>query len=126
MRVKFFVVEGFVLQKLENLLLTNRGNLKISDFGHAGIYRKVCVIFCVWRWSQCLAQGWDLFSTSLVGSLWHISPEQVSGTVYKGALIDIWALGVVLYRLLSGGRPPFYSDVASEVCFFVKSCKFGF
>ena len=64
--------------KLENLLLTNRGNLKISDFGHAGIYR----------------QGWDLFSTSLVGSLWHISPEQVSGTVYKGqkSIFGRWAL----------------------------------
>ncbi len=95
--------------KLENLLLTNRGNLKISDFGHAGIYR----------------EGWDLFSTSLVGSFWHISPEQVSGTVYKGAKIDIWALGVVLYRLLSGGRPPFYSDVASEVLDAILHARFS-
>ncbi len=95
--------------KLENLLLTNRGNLKISDFGHAGIYR----------------EGWDLFSTSLVGSLWHISPEQVSGTVYKGAKIDIWALGVVLYRLLSGGRPPFHSDVSSEVLDAILNARFS-
>ncbi len=37
----FFVCNFLFVQKLENLLLTNRGNLKISDFGHAGIYRKV-------------------------------------------------------------------------------------
>ncbi len=43
----------------------------------------------------------------------------------KGALIDIWALGVVLYRLLSGGRPPFYSDVASEVLDAITHARFS-
>ena len=108
--IKYCHEQGIIHRdiKLENLLLTNRGNLKISDFGHAGIYRK----------------GWDLFSTSLVGSLWHISPEQVNGTVYKGSRVDIWALGVVLYRLLSGGRPPFYSDVVVELLDMIKEARF--
>lgn len=59
-----------------------------------------------------------------MGSLWHISPEQVSGTVYKGAKIDIWALGVVLYRLLSGGRPPFFSEIATEVLDMILNARF--
>lgn len=50
--------------KLENLLLDNEGRLHVSDFGHAGIFQT----------------GWDMFSTA-VGSLLHLSPEQVSGQV---------------------------------------------
>eukprot|EP01117_Protostelium_nocturnum_P013427 TRINITY_DN5007_c0_g1_i1.p1 TRINITY_DN5007_c0_g1~~TRINITY_DN5007_c0_g1_i1.p1 ORF type:complete len:859 (-),score=265.14 TRINITY_DN5007_c0_g1_i1:108-2684(-) len=77
--------------KLENLLLDNNGDLKVTDFGHAGIFSK----------------GWDVFSTGMVGSLWHISPEQLNGTPYSGEKIDLWAIGILLYRLLVG-RPPFF------------------
>jgi serine/threonine protein kinase len=75
--------------KLENLLIDNNGHLKISDFGHAGIYK----------------EGWDLFNTRLVGSLYHLSPEQVQGQCYSGEKIDIWALGVILYLLLPTPTP---------------------
>lgn len=83
--------------KLENLLLDNEGNLKVADFGHAGIF----------------ATGWDLFSTGMMGSMWHLSPEQLKGQCYSGEKIDIWALGILLYRLLCG-VPPFFSSDANE------------
>lgn len=47
--------------KLDNVLLDNQGNVKVTDFGHAGIFQK----------------GWDIFQTQLVGGLSHIAPEQV-------------------------------------------------
>eukprot|EP01087_Luapelamoeba_hula_P023610 TRINITY_DN870_c0_g3_i1.p1 TRINITY_DN870_c0_g3~~TRINITY_DN870_c0_g3_i1.p1 ORF type:complete len:633 (-),score=116.84 TRINITY_DN870_c0_g3_i1:717-2615(-) len=84
--------------KLENLVIDNSGHLKITDFGHAGIYRK----------------GWDLFSTGLIGSLYHISPEQIAGQCYSGEKIDIWGVGVILYRLLTG-HPPFFNPNTQEM-----------
>jgi len=83
--------------KLENLLLANDGNLKVTDFGHAGIF----------------SIGWDIFSTGLMGSLWHLSPEQISGQCYSGEKIDIWAMGILLYRLVVG-KPPFFSTDPTE------------
>jgi len=79
--------------KLENLLLHNDGQLKIADFGHAGIFQK----------------GWDMFSTGLVGSLHHLAPEQIQGHAYRGEKLDIWGVGIILYRLLTG-KPPFLAD----------------
>lgn len=87
--------------KLENLLLDNDGHLKVTDFGHAGIF----------------SRGWDVFSTGMMGSLLHISPEQIEGKCYHGEKIDIWALGVLLYRMVVGS-PPFFSNDPDE---FVKS-----
>lgn len=80
--------------KLENVLLAADGfTVKVCDFGHAGIS----------------VGDWDIFSTSLVGSLFHISPEQMQNQCYSGEKVDIWALGVLLYRMLVG-RPPFMAE----------------
>lgn len=87
--------------KLENLLIDNNGHLKISDFGHAGIYR----------------EGWDLFNTRLVGSLYHLSPEQVQGQCYSGEKIDIWAVGVILY--VDSLTPIFLPSSSSSIAIFM-------
>ncbi|EKX55106.1 hypothetical protein GUITHDRAFT_47223, partial [Guillardia theta CCMP2712] len=75
--------------RIENLMLDNRGNLKITDFGHAGIFQ----------------QGWDVFQTMLVGSISHLAPEQVTGTVYSGEKIDMWSVGIILYIMVTGCAP---------------------
>jgi hypothetical protein len=75
--------------KLDNLLLDNNANIKITDFGHAGIFQK----------------GWDLFCTPTVGGLCHVAPEQLLGQPYSGEKNDIWGLGVILYILLVGALP---------------------
>ena len=83
--------------RLENLLLDNEGHLKITDFGQARIFKK----------------GWDLFSTQLVGSLYHLSPEQIEGKVYSGEKIDIWSAGIILYCFVTSKLPFCSSDVNS-------------
>lgn len=60
-----------------------------------------------------------MFSTSLVGSLFHLSPEQIEGKIYSGEKIDIWALGVVLYRMIIG-KPPFFDKNVNK---FVENIK---
>lgn len=47
--------------KLDNVLLYDNKTIKITDFGHAGIF----------------SEGWDIFQTALVGGITHIAPEQV-------------------------------------------------
>jgi serine/threonine protein kinase len=76
--------------RLDNILLDNAGMVKITDFGH----------------SKMFSAGWDLHSSTLVGSIYNLSPEQVAGSLYSGEKIDIWSTGVAVYSLLVG-CPPF-------------------
>jgi len=52
-----------------------------------------------------ITPGWDIFSTA-VGRLCHFAPEQLEGKCYSGEKVDIWAMGVALFRMIVG-RPPF-------------------
>eukprot|EP01105_Mastigella_eilhardi_P021404 TRINITY_DN517_c2_g1_i4.p1 TRINITY_DN517_c2_g1~~TRINITY_DN517_c2_g1_i4.p1 ORF type:complete len:1083 (-),score=286.85 TRINITY_DN517_c2_g1_i4:2433-5441(-) len=94
--------------KLENLCLDSEGkNVKVCDFGHAGIFMK----------------GFDFF-TSLTGSLCHIPPELIVGESYSGEKVDVWAMGVVLYRMLMG-RPPFYNENAKLIVDLIQKIKYS-
>eukprot|EP01105_Mastigella_eilhardi_P000482 TRINITY_DN1057_c0_g2_i2.p1 TRINITY_DN1057_c0_g2~~TRINITY_DN1057_c0_g2_i2.p1 ORF type:complete len:761 (+),score=219.60 TRINITY_DN1057_c0_g2_i2:167-2449(+) len=94
--------------KLENLVLDSEGkNVKVCDFGHAGIF----------------TLGFDFFSTGLMGSLFHISPEQIEGESYSGEKVDVWAMGVVLYRMLMG-KPPFYNENAKLIVDLIQQIKY--
>jgi len=89
--------------RVENLMLDNRGHLKITDFGHAGIFQ----------------QGWDVFQTMMVGSVSHLAPEQITGTVYSGEKIDIWSMGIILYLMVMG-RAPFQAESPEELLEHIK------
>ena len=68
-------------------MLLPGGDLKILDFG--------------------LAKASDLNLTqaqALVGTLAYMAPEQVFGQKVDSRT-DLWALGVVLYEMLTGQRP---------------------
>ncbi|CAN8066351.1 unnamed protein product [Agarophyton chilense] len=93
--------------RLDNLMLDNAGNMKITDFGHSGMY----------------TPGWDMFSSALVGSVYNLSPEQIMGQVYSGERIDIWSAGVAVYCLLVG-RPPFYEPEVNALLERVLACDF--
>eukprot|EP00178_Gracilaria_changii_P003253 TRINITY_DN1477_c0_g1_i1.p1 TRINITY_DN1477_c0_g1~~TRINITY_DN1477_c0_g1_i1.p1 ORF type:complete len:1142 (+),score=158.12 TRINITY_DN1477_c0_g1_i1:660-4085(+) len=93
--------------RLDNLMLDNAGNMKITDFGHSGMY----------------TPGWDMFSSALVGSVFNLSPEQIMGHVYSGERIDIWSAGVAVYCLLVG-RPPFYEPEVNALLERVLACEF--
>ncbi|KAJ1668885.1 hypothetical protein EV178_000149 [Coemansia sp. RSA 1646] len=76
--------------KLENLLLDNNRNIKITDFGFANQFR---------------GPGDDLMSTSC-GSPCYAAPELVvSDGPYVGTAVDIWSCGVILYAMLAGYLP---------------------
>ncbi|KAL0479270.1 SNF1-related protein kinase catalytic subunit alpha KIN10 [Acrasis kona] len=95
--------------RLENLLLDNNGSIKITDFGQARIFKK----------------GWDLFSTQLVGSLYHLSPEQIENKVYSGEKVDIWNAGIILYCYLTC-RLPFCSSDVMQMFEDIKKCNYEY
>ena len=73
--------------KLENLLLDEHCNIKIIDFGFSTCIpneRKI-KIFC--------------------GTPSYMGPEIVNKTEYCGPPADMWALGVLLFTMLSGCFP---------------------
>ncbi|CAG8962118.1 hypothetical protein HYFRA_00005161 [Hymenoscyphus fraxineus] len=82
-----YLHSNFILHrdlKTSNLLLSNRGVLKIADFGMARYYSTP---------SPRL--------TTLVVTLWYRSPELLLGTETYGPSVDIWSLGCIFGELLS-------------------------
>ncbi|KAK8961207.1 CBL-interacting serine/threonine-protein kinase 11 [Platanthera guangdongensis] len=76
--------------KLENLLLDENGDLKISDFGLSAVA------------SQIQSDG--LFHT-LCGTPAYVAPEILAKKGYHPAGVDIWASGVILFVLAVGYLP---------------------
>jgi len=74
--------------KPSNLIMTRGGKIKVSDFGIARIE------------SAGLTQV-----VSLIGTPMYMAPEQFQGRPIDRR-VDLYAAGVVLYQLLTGG-PPF-------------------
>ena len=73
--------------KPENLLLDDRNNIKVADFGMASLQ----------------PQG-NMLETSC-GSPHYACPEVIRGDKYDGTSADVWSLGVILFALLVSFRP---------------------
>lgn len=64
------------------------------------------------------ASAADLSLTStaaLIGSPLYMSPEQMHSARSVDVRTDVWALGAILYQLLSG-RPPFVAESLPQLC----------
>ncbi len=93
--------------KPANLFLTTapRGGerLKVLDFGIA-------------KMADPAGGGVDMTrTTAVLGTPLYMSPEQMRGARNADARSDVWALGVILYRMLTG-RVPFSGSTITEVC----------
>jgi serine/threonine-protein kinase len=53
-------------------------------------------------------------TTAIMGSPLYMSPEQMQSSKRVDARSDIWALGVILFELMTG-RPPFEAEVVTEL-----------
>src|SRR6266545_4079936 len=91
--------------KPENLFITREGRVKILDFGLAKLTQV--------EGSASASKLPTATEPGLVmGTLGYMSPEQIK-TEPVGPRSDIFALGVILYEMLSGQRP-FRGDSAGE------------
>ena len=57
-------------------------------------------------------------TTEILGTPLYMSPEQMRSMRNADARSDVWSLGVILYRALTG-RVPFRGDTLTEVCMAV-------
>ncbi|CAL9730138.1 serine/threonine protein kinase Kin1p [Monosporozyma unispora] len=81
--------------KIENVMITKNGEIKLIDFGLSNLYNKAKHLhtFC--------------------GSLYFAAPELLKAQPYVGPEIDIWSFGVILYVLVCGKVP--FDDENSSV-----------
>jgi len=86
--------------KPSNLLLTKDGKVKLTDFGIARDTQA----------TQLTAAG------KTVGTMAYMAPEQITGKHPISRKTDLYALGCVMFEMLTG-RPPFQSESQPELLF---------
>ncbi|KAK4058217.1 Serine/threonine-protein kinase [Microbotryomycetes sp. JL221] len=73
--------------KIENILISKTGNIKIIDFGLSNLYSP------------------QTHLTTFCGSLYFAAPELLNAKPYTGPEVDVWSFGIVLYVLVCGKVP---------------------
>jgi serine/threonine-protein kinase len=81
--------------KPANIMVDSRGEVRITDFGLAGIAEQL--------------QGAEIRN----GTPAYMAPEQLAGREVS-VQSDIYALGLVLYEMFTG-KPPFQADTVAEM-----------
>ena len=84
--------------KPENIFIAPSGDYKLGDFGIAKTVEKTRV------------------GLSRKGTYLYMAPEVYSGAAY-GATVDIYSLGIVMYKLLNNNRTPFMPDYPQKITY---------
>lgn len=89
--------QGIIHRDLKpgNVMLDEQGNAYLSDFGIARV------------------MGSDLTGSAIIGTPAYMSPEQAQGVAID-ARSDIYALGIVLFELITG-REPYQAETPMSV-----------
>jgi serine/threonine-protein kinase len=84
--------------KPDNVFLTSGNEIKILDFGIAKVSKAVA----------------STKTGSLLGTPQYMAPEQARGSQHVGPHTDIYALGAILFEMVTG-RPPFSGEDLAEL-----------
>lgn len=82
--------------KPQNLLINDKGELKLADFGLA----------------RAKSVPTKTYSNEVV-TLWYRPPDVLLGSTQYDASIDIWGVGCILYEMVTG-RPLFAGNTSKE------------
>jgi len=92
--------------KCSNILLNNRGEIKLADFGLARLYHK----------------NIERLYTNRVITLWYRPPELLLGAELYGPAVDIWSIGCILGELFvkkpifPGNSETAMIDLITQIC----------
>jgi len=84
--------------KTSNILIFNNNLVKITDFGVSKIL-----------------ENNNLLAYSSIGTPYYMSPEMINGNPYNFS-IDFWALGCVIYKMLTNKYPFEANNIAGLIC----------
>lgn len=85
--------------KLENILIDADGHIRLADFGLTKVLRQ--------------GNGKLKRTNTFCGTKEYVAPEMIRGDPYDMSL-DFWALGILLYEMMSG-KTPFYHDDHDQI-----------
>uniref|UniRef100_A0A8C4YT83 non-specific serine/threonine protein kinase n=1 Tax=Gopherus evgoodei TaxID=1825980 RepID=A0A8C4YT83_9SAUR len=103
-------VEGIFL-RLENLLITSMGHIKLTDFGLSkiGLMSLTTNLYE----GHIEKDAREFLDKQVCGTPEYIAPEVILRQGY-GKPVDWWAMGVILYEFLVGSVP-FFGDTPEEL-----------